>query len=293
MYRNNRILRGTGAAGLLIATFALGVVAPRAIAAAGFTPFQVVNGDGWLTSNATHESGGWTPFNAARPSFGLQLSERNDIPFESGTAGASVWVRQPGCPRFAGFGERCGWQLGLAVTQFRSLVVGGYGIEIDGLALGAPYGRLVNASDGESHLVGLLTNAYTDFSGVDVATDPSWFAGIDLSHDAFTVRRAARLPKVAHELLGIDNQGNARVAGSVATRRALQNASGQWAIRAPLVHGSYTFHYAPYQKPPVCIASSEGGARLRVTPAPASCTITSENSADDATVDVVVVGDPL
>ncbi len=281
--------------GLLVAACALaaGLFAPRLIEAAAQTPFQVVDGDGWLTSNARHDTSGWTPFNGARPSFGLQLSERNDIPFDQGTAGATVWVRQPGCPRFAGFGERCGWQLGLAVTQFRSVVVGGHGIEIDGLTGDLPYGRVVNASDGRSRLVGLLTNGFADFSGVDKPSAPSWFAGVDVDRDAFSVRRGERSPRDMDELLGVDRQGDIRASGSLATTRALQRAPAQWAVRTRLSGGAYTFRFAaPFQNVPVCIATSEGSARLRVAPALESCTITSETSADDSMIDVVVVGNP-
>lgn len=276
-------------AGALVA----GIVAPKQTWAAVLSPFQVVDGDGWLTSNARHESGGWTPVSPARPAFALELSNRNDMPFEKGTAGATVWVRQPGCARFAGFGEPCGWQLGLAVTQFRSLVVGGHGIEIDGLSGERPYGRVINASDGRSRMVGLLTNTFADFSGVDAPAAPSWFAGIDLDHDAFAVRRSLGSPRGMEELVGIDRQGDLSAAGSVATTRVLQRGPGQWAVRARLANGSYTFHFEkPFEATPVCVATGEGTAHLHVKPSPAACTITSERATDDAMVDVVVVGDP-
>lgn len=274
--------------------FALGTLAPGMIQAAGFNPFQVVDGDGWLTSNASHENGAWSPFNETRPSFGLQLSLRNDIPFENGTAGATFWVRRPGCgKRFGSFGAPCGWQLGLAVTQFRSIVVGGNGIEIDGLAAGTPYGRVVNASNGESRLVGLLTNAYADLSGLDTPNAPSWFAGFDLSNDSFSVRRSAKIPHLSDSMLEVDRQGLVKAAGGIAAPRALQREPGQWAARARLVRGRYTFRYAaPFAAPPVCVATSEGTARLRVAPTATACTVSSDDPADTATIDVLVIGNP-
>jgi len=281
--------------GLLLAVlaFAFGLFAPRLIEAAAQAPFLVVDGDGWLTSNARHDSGGWTPFNGARPSFGLQLSARNDIPFDQGTAGATVWVRQPGCPRFAGFGERCGWQLGLAVTQFRSLVVGGHGIEIDGLTGDRPYGRIVNASDGKSRLVGVLTNGFADFSGVDKAGSPSWFAGVDVDGDTFSVRRSEQSPRSMGELFDVDRHGDARAAGSFAATKALQRAPAQWATRTRLMNGVSTFRFAePFHNVPVCVATSEGTSRLHVLPATDGCTVTSENAADDTMVDIVAIGNP-
>lgn len=279
---------------IIALAFILGLAWPRlSEAAAAPTPFQVVDGDGWLTSNARYDPNGWASLNGARPSFGLQLSARNDIPFDQGTAGAEIWVRQPGCPRFANFGEKCGWQLGLAVTQFRSVVVGGHGIEIDGLTGERPYGRVVSASSGESRLVGLTTNVFADFSGVDKADAPSWFAGIDLGRDAFSVRRGAKIPLNVDEVFGVDRQGDVRMTGSLATSRVVQRAPAQWATRAQLVHGAYTFRFAaPFQATPVCVATGEGSARLRVAPSSSACTITSENANDASMVDVIAVGNP-
>ena len=274
--------------------FALGIAAPSILRAAERAPFMVVDGDGWLTSNAVHDSGAWTALDTSRPAFGLQLSERNDLPFDKGTAGATFWVRNANCgAQFTGFGEPCGWQLGTAITQFRSLVVGGDGIEIDGLGLPPPYGRVVNATGGGARLSGILTNEFVDFSGVDVAAAPSWFAGFDLSHDLFAVRRAAPLSRQLNDAFTIDNAGNASASGDVASKHATQHAANQWAARAPLAHGTYTFVYAaPFAQTPVCVVTGEGSAHLRVAPTPSQCTVTSESAQDASMVDVVVVGNP-
>lgn len=278
---------------LALFTFALGIVTTGVLQAAGANPFQIVDGDSWLTSNANHNDRGWLSLNAERPAFGLQFDERNDMPFDRGTASAAFWVHNPGCKAFKDFADPCGWQLGLAVTQFRSVVVGGQGMELDGLGAPAPYARVINSSDHGTREAGFLTNAFVDFSGVDSLAAPSWFDGFDIDRDVFTVRRAAPGARRFTELLAVDRAGDAKFAGSIASERSLQSAPNQWATRAQLVHGTYTFHYAkPFEKPPVCIATPEGAAHLRVTPGVDRCVVTSENVNDNAMVDVVVVGNP-
>jgi hypothetical protein len=264
------------------------VLLPNVISAAGRNPFLVVDGDGWLASNANHDAGRWTAPNPARPAFGLQLSERNDLPFDRGTAGATFWVRNANCGvAFAAFSDACGWQLGLAVTQYRSVVVGGHGIEIDGLGANPPYGRVVNSMDGNSRVVGLLTNEYVDFSGVDSQREPSWFAGFDLGRDGFVVRRRKASGAGFDELLSVDRDGD------LAVRRSAQQAPNQWATRARLVHGRYTFNYATaFEQTPVCVATTEGSAPLRVMPTTQFCAISSHDPADTSTIDVMVIGNP-
>lgn len=276
------------------AAFALGLAAPSIIGAAERTPFQVVDGDGWLASDAEHDGAGWRVIDPARPAFGLQMSERNDLPFDKGTAGATFWVHNANCGyRFAAFGEPCGWRLGMAVTEYRSLVVGGQGIEVDGLGLAPPYGRVVNATHEGDHLTGLLSNAFVDFSGTDAPSQPSWFSGFDISRDRFSIRRAPAGSKTFADAFDVDASGNADVAGDAAVRHATQHAANQWAARVRLVRGTYVFRYAaPFAHPPVCVASSEGPGRLRVAPAPAQCRITSDDPNDTSTIDVVVIGDP-
>jgi len=273
---------------------AMCIFLPRIIEAAGRNPFLVVDGDGWLASNANHDTGNWTALNPARPAFGLQLSERNDLPFDRGTAGATFWVRNANCGvGFAAFSEQCGWQLGLAVTQYRSVVVGGHGLEIDGLDGRPPLGRVINSERAGTRLVGLLTNAYVDFSGVDDNGVPSWFAGFDLQHDSFAVRRMTPRGADFEELLALDRAGNARFAGDLAARHSTQQAPNRWAARLRLVRGRVLFRYAaPFQQIPVCVATSEGTAALRVVPASASCAILSKDPQDDSLVDVVAIGNP-
>ncbi|HTX55731.1 MAG TPA: hypothetical protein VMD47_01370 [Candidatus Acidoferrales bacterium] len=274
--------------------FFLGIVTPAVLQAAERNPFLVVDGDGWLTSNADYADNTWSAPNVNRPAFGLQLSNQNDLPFDRGTAGATFWVRNAGCAyRFESFGDPCGWQLGLAVTQFRSIVVGGQGMEVDGLGAPPPYARVINTTDDGARIAGMVTNSFVDFSGVDSSTSPSWFDGFELDRDTFAVRRAPAGSQQFSDLFTVDRDGNAAVTGSLATSQALQSAHDQWAARARLVGGRYTFHYAkPFAQTPVCVATSEGGTQLRVTPSAGSCAVTSRDPRDSSMIDVVVVGNP-
>jgi len=290
-----RFRRPAATLGVAAVAFVLGgMLSPPVLQAAERRPFSVVDGDGWLTSNAGYDGTAWTPFDPLRPAFGLQLSERNDLPFDRGTAGATFWVRNGNCGvHFAGFGQPCGWQLGLAVTQFRSIVVGGQGIEVDGLGAPPPYARIINSSDGTSRMEGLLTNAFVDFSGVDDAKSPTWFSGFDLNRDVFAVRRAAAGTRSLADLVSVDSAGDVDAAGGVAASRLVQHAANRWAARAHLVAGHYAFRFAaPFAQPPVCVASSEGSARVRVVPSATQCEVVSDDAKDVATIDVMVVGNP-
>jgi hypothetical protein len=255
-------------------------------------PFQTVNGDAWITGNAQYE-GAWRLRTPARPAFGLQLGERNDIPFETGTAGATFWVRNGGngCSvAITAFGTPCGWQLALAITQFRSVVVGGNGIDIDGLSLQRPYGRLVNASDGRERRIGISANIYADWSGSDLPAQPRWFAGFDISHDRFTIARG--LTSALTELTTVERDGTL-AAAAIRTTRVTQDAPGRFATRIALHDGQAVFAFPhPYQSVPVCIASTEGTAWLRVKPSTGACEIVSSDRNDAAFVDVSVTGNP-
>jgi hypothetical protein len=277
----------------ILAAFAAGAATPPVLATAR-NPFPIVNGDGWLTSNADYLDGTWSAPNPARPAFGLQMSARNDLPFDRGTAGATFWVHNGGCPSaFATFSVPCGWQLGLAVTQFRSLVVGGQGIEVDGLGAPPPYARFVDTTDGTTRLAGVLSNAFVDLSGVDAPSAPSWFNGLDLGRDTFTVRRAAAGTRVFSDLFTVDAHGDASAAGSLSAARAEQSAPSQWAARVRLARGRAVFRFAiPFANIPVCVATPERGAPVRVQPSTKACVITSLDTTDDAPVDVVVIGNP-
>jgi hypothetical protein len=255
------------------------------------TPFQSVDGDGWITSNAHFDGANWNARTANRPSFGLQLGEANDIPFEHGTAGASFWVRDAGCSGpFATFGKACGWKLALAITQYRALVVGGNGIEIDGLSLEPPYGRVLSASDGTSRRFGISNNIFADWSGADVATAPRWFAGFNITRDRFEIARGMTMS--LSPLATVDADGRLGAA-LVSTGRIEQTSAQAFATRAHLTAGRYRFAFdRAYAHVPVCVASSEGLAPVHVQSTPAACTVISSDPADTSIVNVQTTGDP-
>ena len=255
------------------------------------TPFQQVRGDGWITSNARFDGANWQSRLTARPSFGLQLGEENDIPFEHGTAGATFWVRDAGCAgAFSGYGNVCGWKLAMAITQFRSVVVGGNGIEIDGLSLKPPYGRIVSVSDGNVRRFGITENVYADWSGADVASAPRWFAGFNLDRDRYEVSRG--MTTSLAPLVTVDAGG--RVSASAAdVGRIEQSAPEAFAARGHLSGGRYEFSFKrPYVHVPVCVASSEGDAPVHVRSTATGCSVLSTDRADTSIVNVQVTGDP-
>ena len=224
------------AGAVLIGTLLLGAAGSAQEPA---SPFQEVAGDGWIASNAHFDGTNWQPRLTNRPSFGLQLGEVNDIPFERGTAGATFWARDAGCTgAFAAFGSACGWKLALAVTQFRSLVVGGNGIEIDGLNLKPPYGRIMSASDGTSRRFGITSNIFADWSGSDVAAAPRWFAGFNLDRDRFEIARG--MSASLTPLASVDAGGrlNATSAAVDASSRARPNRSRRAAGSRPAATSS-------------------------------------------------------
>jgi hypothetical protein len=255
------------------------------------SPFQQVAGDGWIASNAHFDGTNWEPRLAGRPSFGLQLGEVNDIPFERGTAGATFWARDASCSgAFSAFGTTCGWKLALAVTQFRSLVVGGNGIEIDGLNLKPPYGRIMSANDGSNRRFGITNNIFADWSGADVASAPRWFAGFNVDHDQFEIARGMSNALTPLATVGADG---ALTAASANVERLDQQIPESFATRGHLANGRYVFAFhRPYAHVPVCVASSEGAANIHVISSVAACNVLSANRNDASIVNVEVTGDP-
>ena len=281
------MMRGFVSAGL-IATVLL--CAPGA-AQEPASPFQEVAGDGWIASNAHFDGTNWEARLANRPSFGLQLGEVNDIPFERGTAGATFWARDAACAgTFSAFGTACGWKLALAVTQFRSLVVGGNGIEIDGLNLKPPYGRILSANDGGNRRFGITNNIFADWSGADVASAPRWFAGFNVNHDRFEIARG--MSNTLAPLATVDAYGGF-AAASADVDRLDQRKPASFATRGKLAGGRYVFAFhRPYAHVPVCVASSEGLANIHVHSSVAACSVLSADRDDASIVNVQVTGNP-
>lgn len=255
---------------------------------------QSVAGDTWLTTNAKY-NGSWAYEDPARPSFALWMNDRGGIPYERGLGGAGFWVHRSGCVGpFGAFAQQCGWNLALVATQEKSVIVGGNTIEIDGNG-SLPYGRILNASDGRAHYVGIASNVFGDFSGTDKPDQSSWLSAINVSEDTFEIRRRDRQAKSRFEtLFAIEPTGDVNVAGAVASARFEQRSANQWATRTRLRDGRSTFVFPrPFQEIPVCVASSEdgGSGELQARPSRASCVVVGRIRSSSI-VDIVVIGNP-
>jgi hypothetical protein len=229
------------------------------------------------------------------------MNDQGFMPNEGRTGAEGFWVHRAGCPKiFDRLAAACGWNLGLALTQWKSLVVGGDAVEIDGNSL-PPFGRIANASEGRNHYIGVVSNFFGDLSGVDTSERSSWLFGINLTQDAYQIKRlppgsaqGAPLGRAA-SLMNLDRDGNLRLAGAAAASRVTQAHADRWATRAPLHNGTYTFLFSKkYASTPVCVANSEGNQSypLRVTPSPGSCVVRSANGNDSSMIDIIVVGNP-
>lgn len=270
-----------------------------AAVAAPIAGSEQADGDVWLTANAHATKGQWRADDPAHASFALWLNGRGFMPYEGRTAAAGIWVRRPGClALFDNIGRNCGWDLGLAVTQWKSIVVGGATIEIDGNGA-PPFGRVTNASDGAERYIGVASNAFGDFSGVDDRTAPSWIAAIDVTTDGYRIRRAdathagARVP--FRTLVDVNRYGDVRAAGEIGGTHVVQTSSGQWATRARLRGGKYRFAFPrKFRHAPVCVATSEGenGFVLHVATEISGCRVTSSGRKDESVIDVIAVGNP-
>ena len=154
--------------------------------------YLAVNADGfWITSNARWDGAAWQRINVAKWAFGLNIRTLQLLPFEAATGGIIFWKCPPGAnPINPTYAAADGWQNGFIMTEFGDLVIGGFGIEMDGSGT-FPYGRIVHYSDAGAgpHLTGILTNLFLDFAAVDDVSKPSWFFG--RKDDSFVVARAA------------------------------------------------------------------------------------------------------
>ncbi len=178
----------------------------------------------------------------------------------------------------------------MAVTQFRSVVVGGNGIEIDGLSLKPPYGRIVSVSDGTVRRFGISENIYADWSGADVASAPRWFAGFNLDRDRYEVSRA--MTTAVAPLMTVDAEGRVSAAAA-SVARLEQPAPETFAARGRLAAGRFVFAFKrAYAHMPVCVASSEGDAPVHVRSSASGCAVMSTDRNDSSLVNVQVTGDP-
>jgi len=152
------------------------------------------SGDIWLPINAHYDGANWQRNDTSKYAFALVFQAFSSIPGEEAFGGNTgfMFLRcTPGAnPISSTWWTTGGWENALIIDQFRHLVVGGQGIEIDG-AGGVPFGRVTHTavSGSGNTRTGLLSNLYIDFSDVDATGSPSWFVG--RKNDTFTVERAA------------------------------------------------------------------------------------------------------
>jgi len=157
----------------------------------GTRTYLTENDDGfWLTSNAYWDGSNWLRVDVSKWAFALNVRTAQPIPYEAATGGAIFWRASPGAnPINPVHAAADGWLNSYLMTEFGDLVIGGYGIEVDGNGT-FPYARLLHYSDGAPpHLSGILTNLFLSLTAVDDPAVASWFFG--RKDDSFVVARAA------------------------------------------------------------------------------------------------------
>lgn len=147
------------------------------------------NGDLWLAANAIYDESNteWNRVDDTRAAFAWDIRGSSNFPMET-EQGVALWVAAPDTNPIGDFAAVGGWELALAVTETKNLIVGGYGIEIDGNGI-LPYFRSVAAPYDNDTYRGSLSNLFLDFSGRDDDTEESWFYG--LVGDSFQIKRLA------------------------------------------------------------------------------------------------------
>ena len=161
-------------------------------------PYQVViniapHYGTWYLDNAYYDAttNQFNRVDISKPAFGLNMRARYNLPYEANTTGMIFWRAIAGAnPINDNYASVGGWENMFLLTEYRDLVVGGYGIEVDGAGI-SPYGRLTLSPLTGIPFFGLLTNIYNDYSGVDDVSKPSWRVGFNYTNDTFSVERAA------------------------------------------------------------------------------------------------------
>lgn len=143
----------------------------------------------WLLQNATYDpvNDEFNRIDITKYTYALNMRTA-DLPFEVNDSGWTFWRAAPGANPIGTYAAIGGWELQLESNSFRNVVVGGCGVEIDGSG-SVPYVRASNATAAGVKWRGFQTNSFCDLSGVDSASDPSWFFGV--KDDLFVIARAA------------------------------------------------------------------------------------------------------
>lgn len=196
---------------------------------------EMTAGDFWITSNAFWDGTNWQRQDTGRTSFALNWQTYTDIPGETNLKGLMFLRAVSGTnPISSTFGSFGGWEFLYVMTEFRDIVIGGYGIEVDGAGT-VPYGRFQHATVGGIKKTGILTNVYLDESARDGTSYNSWSVTVEddgtSTGDCFRIKRApSGASLVWTELFKLTSGGvltvnGAAVGGSSTETANLQTAS--------------------------------------------------------------------
>ena len=182
----------SGKPGLTVSTSVF--ISTGALAIGEKTFFTEWNGDSWWSANAKLENGGWNRIDTGKTAFAWSMLGNNNYPYET-EQGVGLWVAQSAAnPINPVYGAVGGWELGLTLMSNKNLVVGGFGIELDGNGI-QPYMRVVHNNSLGTINSGIVTNLFADYSGRENNAQPSWYFG--RVNDSFQVRRLAGNASIA------------------------------------------------------------------------------------------------
>ena len=208
-------------------------------------------GDVWMTVNAKWDGTHWQRIDVTKYAYAFVFQAFSNIPGEAVYNTAIMLLRAtPAANPLGPFWSVGGWENMAIFDQFRHIVVGGYGMEVDGSGT-FPYARFTHAPSAGVVRSGTLTNMFVDFVGVDDNTQPSWFIG--RRDDAMVVERApagATTPAGFVGLLLLDAFGDLAVAGNLTVQGAtvicsnLVNAANDAAAQAAGVPLKGFYHNA-------------------------------------------------
>jgi Collagen triple helix repeat (20 copies) len=139
----------------------------------------------WLLDNATWDGTHFQRTDPSQTCFAINSRATSNIPGEAGTTGFIIWRCYPISDGNGGFVKQVndayasfgGWEMMQAMTEYKDLAMGGFGMEIDGNGT-FPYGRLAHTLIGGIVFTGVMRNFFLNMSSVDDGSQPSWLAGI-------------------------------------------------------------------------------------------------------------------
>ena len=234
-------------------------VASGGLESRGLYVTAMPEGDVWLTVNAKWDGTHWQRIHTGSYAYAIVFQAFSNIPGEAVFNSALMLLRAtPAANPLGPFWSVGGWENMAIFDQFRHIVVGGFGIEVDGSGT-FPYARFAHAGASGVVRSGTLTNMFIDFIGVDDNTQPSWFIG--RRDDAVVIERApagATTTAGFASLMLVDQFGNLAIAnnltvpGQNAVFSGLKNAASDVAAAAAGVPMNGLYHNA-------------GAVRVRIT----------------------------